>query len=545
MLARHPGAGQAASSATRDPICYARGVKAKSDEIVDPPSDGAPLDYRALFESAPDAILIADDQGRYVAANASACELFGVPLHGLLGKRVTDFVAPEELQMTRQQWSRFRAERSQSGRFPLRRPDGQARMLEYNAVTNAAPGLHVSILRDVTEYAGAPADATARREPDWTAPLTRLLDWEVRTPAGRYAVTAAIIAAATGLQWLAWPLLKPLAYFMYFPALTLAALCGVPWLAIVLSVLAAQAVFVPHLQRLDLTTAAEFLRMGVFAVNALLISAVTSALRDSRRKTREALAQQDAAFAQAQRTIASLKKAEAALKESELLLREQFSEREQFVAGLSHDLRTPLQAVRMAAQLAGKDPRDAERIRTNVDRIVRNVDKADRLIGDLLDASRVRAGQKLPLEKADCDLAAVARSVLAELAEVHGDRFVLRAPAALRGRWDGKALGRALENLAGNAVKYGANDAKIEVDLAERDGEVELSVTNHGNPLPPEELGRLFQPYHRGAHAQATGRGGWGIGLTLVKGVAEAHGGTVSVTSSAASGTTFTLKLPR
>jgi PAS domain S-box-containing protein len=524
-------------------------VKAKSDEIVDPPSDGAGLDYRALFESAPDAILIADDQGRYVAANAAACDLFGVRLEELLGKRVTDFVRPEELQMTRQQWNRFRADRSQTGRFPLRRPDGQARMLEYNAISDAAPGLHVSILRDVTDYAGAAtgwrthADASGPGRQGWR--LSRVLDWEIRTAAGRYAVTAAIIAAATGLQWLGWPLLKPLAYFVYFPALTLAALYGVPWLAILLSVSVAQVVFVPELQRHGMTSSAELLRMAVFALNALLISAITSALRDSRKKTREALAKQDAAFAQAQRTIASIKKAEVALKESELLLREQFTGREQFVAGLSHDLRTPLQAVRMAAQLAGKDPRDLERIRVHLDRIVRNVDKADRLIGDLLDASRVRAGQKLSIEATDCDLATVTRGVLAELAEVHGDRFVLQAPAEVRGRWDGKALGRALENLAGNAVKYGAKDEKIEVSLAERDGQVELSVTNHGNPLPPGELARLFQPYHRGAQAQATGHGGWGIGLTLVKGVAEGHGGSVSVTSSAASGTTFTLRLPR
>src|SRR5512140_1813363 len=194
MFARHAGAGQAASAPPRDPICYARRVKAKSDETAGPPAR-SDLDYRALFEGAPDAILIADDQGRYVAANASACQLFGVPLHGLLGKRVTDFVAPEELQTTRQQWSRFRADRTQSGRFPLRRPDGQARILEYNAISDAAPGLHVSILRDVTGYAGAPA-ASRTAGPgrqDWT----RVLDWEVRGLGGRCAITVAIVAIAT------------------------------------------------------------------------------------------------------------------------------------------------------------------------------------------------------------------------------------------------------------------------------------------------------------------------------------------------------------
>src|SRR5690242_9644266 len=81
-----PGPGKTAFRAIPRRSATLRRVKAKSDEIVDPPSDGAGIDYGALFESAPDAILIADDQGRYVAANAAACEIFGVPLQGLLGK---------------------------------------------------------------------------------------------------------------------------------------------------------------------------------------------------------------------------------------------------------------------------------------------------------------------------------------------------------------------------------------------------------------------------------------------------------------------------
>ena len=153
-------------------------------------------------------------------------------------------------------------------------------------------------------------------------------------------------------------------------------------------------------------------------------------------------------------------------------------------------------------------------------------------------------GAKLPIEPAECDLVALTRAALAELATIHGDRFALRAPAALPGKWDRRALRRVLENLVGNAVKYGA-DQTVEVTLTDANGWVELSVTNQGDPLSPEELDRLFDPYQRGARAQVSGQGGWGIGLTLVKGVAEAHGGSVSVASSAERGTTFKLKIPR
>jgi len=527
----------------------------RANSTTDPPPaprGAATLDYEALFQNAPDAILVADDEGRYVDANLAACELFGVPRQDLLGKRVTDFVHPEDLETTRQQWSRFRSERSQTGRFPLHRPDGQTRMLEYSAMADVAPGLHISILRDVTEYAGGPvrwrtpaAEATTRGRGRWTAAVNRALDWEVPTTAGRYAVTVALVGLATVLQWLAWPVLKPMAYFVYFPAVTLATLYGVPWLAIVLSVLASQVLFIPPAFELGLANFGEFVRMVVFALNVLLISGISSALRDSRRKTQEALRLQETVFTQAERTIASLTKAEAALKESELQLREQFKLREQFVAGLGHDLRTPLNAARLSAVLAARQPLDQEQVRLNTARIVRSVDSADQLIRDLLDATRVRAGQKLPIEPTQCELVAVTRTALDDLAAVHGDRFVLRAPAALPGVWDPNALRRVVENLAGNAVKYGAPDTAIEVALAEADGWVELTVTNQGEPLPPQELDRLFTAYHRGSHAEASGRGGWGIGLTLVKGAAEAHGGTISVTSSAERGTTFTLRLPR
>jgi PAS domain S-box-containing protein len=516
-----------------------------------PPRDAAVIDYHALFQNAPDAILIADDQGRYVDANLAACELFGVSLQDLVGKRVMDFVRPEDLETTRQQWGRFRSERSQTGRFPLRRPDGQTRMLEYSALADVAPGLHISILRDVTGYASGPvgwrtrAVEGGRERRRWTAAFTRALDWEVHTTAGRYAVTVALIGLATGIQWLAWPVVKPLAYFLYYPAVTVATLYGVPWLAIVLSVLLAQFFFVPPTYSLEVANWGELARTAVFAFNALLISGIGLALRDSRRKAHDALRRQEEAFVQAERTIASLTKAESALKESELLLREQSTLREQFVAGLSHDLRTPLSTAKLAAVMAARNAQDVERVRVNAARIVRSVDNADQLIRDLLDANRVRAGQKLPIDPVQCELVALIRAALDDLAAVHGNRFVLRAPPALPGEWDPNAIRRVLENLAGNAVKYGAANAAIEVTLAEADGWVELSVTNQGNPVPPEELDRLFIPYHRGAGAQASGRGGWGIGLMLVKGVVEAHGGSVSVASSPESGTTFTLRLPR
>src|SRR5215212_6099930 len=107
--------------------------------------------FRALFENTLDAILIASDTGEYVGANNAACELFGVSLHELLGTKVEDFVRPEEVHQTRLAWQAFLEQGEQEGEFPLYRPDGEMRSLEFKAKAGFLPGRHLSVLRDVTE----------------------------------------------------------------------------------------------------------------------------------------------------------------------------------------------------------------------------------------------------------------------------------------------------------------------------------------------------------------------------------------------------------
>src|SRR5215203_4577720 len=107
--------------------------------------------FRALFENTLDAILIANDAGEYVGANEAACELFGASLDELLGARVEDFVEPTVRHQTRLAWQAFLEQGEQEGEFPLHRPDGEMRNLEFKAKAGFLPGRHLSILRDVTE----------------------------------------------------------------------------------------------------------------------------------------------------------------------------------------------------------------------------------------------------------------------------------------------------------------------------------------------------------------------------------------------------------
>lgn len=228
----------------------------------------------------------------------------------------------------------------------------------------------------------------------------------------------------------------------------------------------------------------------------------------------------------------------------ESLARER-SLREHFVSALAHDLRGPLSAARLAAELLAMDPASLERRRDLALRIDRNIERVDRMIRDLLDANRIRAGERLPLRLDTCDLVALAHQVAEEARTLHGDRFILDAEApAVRGLWSADELHRALWNLVTNAVKYGAPKQPVTIAVERRDDVARVSVHNTGDPIPADEQAHIFDAYARARSAKAGDSNGWGLGLTLVRGVAEAHGGRVSVASDPESGTTFTLEVP-
>lgn len=225
-------------------------------------------------------------------------------------------------------------------------------------------------------------------------------------------------------------------------------------------------------------------------------------------------------------------------------LRKERSIREHFVAVLAHDLRGPLSAAKLGAGLLSQAPASLDVRRDLAVKIDRNLDRLDRMIRDLLDASRIRAGERLPLRLDTCNLGQIAHEVAGELGMLHGDRFVVDADPRARGVWSADELRRALFNLGANAVKYGAPDRPIEFRVKLADGRALASVHNWGAPIPPEHQAQLFEPFLRTRAATESGKAGWGLGLTIVRGCVEAHGGAVSVMSTTAEGTTFTLDLP-
>jgi signal transduction histidine kinase len=217
--------------------------------------------------------------------------------------------------------------------------------------------------------------------------------------------------------------------------------------------------------------------------------------------------------------------------------------RERFVTLLAHDLRGPLAAATVAAKmLVGRPERLADRLDLAV-RIERNLLRIDRMIQDLLDANRVRAGHRLSLDLQPCDLVEITSDVVADLEERDRRRVRWRAPDRLEGVWAPDQLTRALWNLVTNALKYGAAGGEVDVEAVRGPDGAAISVHNEGPPIPADEQARLFEPFGRARGAEARARG-WGLGLTLVRGCAEAHGGTIELSSTPEAGTTFTLRLP-
>jgi PAS domain S-box-containing protein len=220
-------------------------------------------------------------------------------------------------------------------------------------------------------------------------------------------------------------------------------------------------------------------------------------------------------------------------------------DREMLVATLSHDLRNPLATARAHAELLKRFPDRLQNAQESLDRIILNIQRADQMIQDLLDVTRVRAGEKLSLPLTECDLAGELRESLHEFTVRYGDRFRFIANGDFQGSWACHDIRRAVENLVENAVKYGSPDRPVTIVLSKlNEHGILLSVKNEGNPISPEDQKSITEPFRRAKNVEGGGVKGWGLGLSFVRSLVEALGGRILLESSESAGTTFSIEIP-
>jgi signal transduction histidine kinase len=216
--------------------------------------------------------------------------------------------------------------------------------------------------------------------------------------------------------------------------------------------------------------------------------------------------------------------------------------RERFVATLTHDLRNPLAAAYASAELISRMT-DAAKIKELAARITANLGRMDAMIKELLDAAVFHAGERLSLHMESMDILVLAQEVCDQFEAIHGPRFQLLG-GSVQGYWDRNALKRAIENLVGNAAKYGEPNGVITLKIEATHGRMMFSVHNVGKPMPAEEIESVFKVFQRAVAAKEGDKQGWGIGLPYVRNVAESHGGSVAADSAVERGTTFVIDIP-
>ncbi|PIF13429.1 sensor histidine kinase [Janthinobacterium sp. 13] len=212
--------------------------------------------------------------------------------------------------------------------------------------------------------------------------------------------------------------------------------------------------------------------------------------------------------------------------------------RRRVAAGLSHDMRNPLAVISTSAQLLFR-PADPERVVLLAHKIVEHSKRLDSMIEELLDGLSYHQGQQLPLVLSQFDVLPLVHAVAGQVNLQRPDKCRVSGQA-VTGWWCENSLRRALENLLGNALKYG-DDTPISVHVEAVHERLIVTVHNGGQAIAPEQAARIFDYLRRENDNPAPG---WGIGLPFVQSVAESHGGSIAVDSASETGTSFIFDVP-
>ena len=212
-----------------------------------------------------------------------------------------------------------------------------------------------------------------------------------------------------------------------------------------------------------------------------------------------------------------------------------------FLASVAHDLRNPLNAIRMSSEFLMLEEFEHKE---TLQIIKRQTIYLDRMVGDLLDRTRIEAGQ-LELKKELCDVVPLISDIVRlfePLYSMHQFNFV-NPHSKIEVLCDPLRIGQAFSNLISNAAKYSPQGGVINIELIRIDGYLQISTSDQGLGINEDELEKIFEPFNRSKITRDT-IPGVGLGLSVVRRIIEAHGGRISLNSALGKGSKFTLHLP-
>ncbi len=476
--------------------------------------------HRALFDTALNAVLLADDEGRYVDANPAALSLLGYSLTEMRSKRVVDLVVDIEPDADPQAaWAEFKGEGRQRGRVRLRQRDGRLLTFDYSAVSQMLPGLHLSVLSDITAQQAAQEGLRASlAELRETQRLAGIGSWRLDLATGK-------------AEWSA----ERFRIFGRDPALGAAPLADLKpyftpdsWALLHEASMRLRREGTPYTLDLELVRADGEQRWLVSHGEAVrdAFGAIVGLRGNSIDVT--ALRQSEAARVMAQQANRA---------------------KSEFLSRMSHELRTPLNAVIGFADLLRLDTEHpfTERQRRHLSFIRSAGEHLLSLIDDLLDISRIEIGE-MRLQLQDVELPAVCRQAVDDLshdaqAQAVTVQLVVPPEDLPCVHVDPTRLRQVVHNLLSNAIKYNRHGGQVRLELAYEEAYVSLKVEDSGLGMSDAQRAQLFQPFNRLGRETSAIRGA-GIGLAITQQIVRTMGGEIDVRSEPGVGTRFKVLLP-
>lgn len=220
--------------------------------------------------------------------------------------------------------------------------------------------------------------------------------------------------------------------------------------------------------------------------------------------------------------------------------------RRDFVANISHELKTPIGAVGLLAEALDSASDDPDQVRRFAHRLTEESQRLARITQDIIELSRLQAADALT----DAEVVSVTQAISSAVdqnrvaAEARGIELAMRGDKKAEVFGDETLLVVAVHNLISNAIQYSPSGSRVGIGVRTIDGVVEIAVTDQGEGIPEEDLDRVFERFFRVDQARSRHTGGTGLGLAIVKHAVQNHGGDIRVWSQPGRGSTFTIRLP-